>query len=51
MGVYENQLIIFGGILGVTREVNDLYSFDTLSSEWKILENSVQGSNTGGGGS
>lgn len=32
MSVFENHVIIFGGILGVTREVNDVFAFDTKSA-------------------
>jgi tRNA splicing ligase len=30
-------MLIFGGILEVTREVNDMYAFDLGAKKWKII--------------
>lgn len=35
--VVGNNMLIFGGILEITREVNDMYSFDFGAKKWKII--------------
>jgi hypothetical protein len=30
-------MVIFGGILEVTKEINDMYAFDFKTLKWKIL--------------
>ncbi|EAR95406.2 kelch motif protein (macronuclear) [Tetrahymena thermophila SB210] len=35
---YQNNIILFGGILGITREINDLFCFSTEKQEWSCLE-------------
>jgi hypothetical protein len=30
-------MVIFGGILEVTKEINDMYAYDFQSKEWKII--------------
>jgi N-acetylneuraminic acid mutarotase len=33
----NNLMVVFGGILEVTKEINDMYAFDFVSKEWKII--------------
>jgi hypothetical protein len=30
-------MVIFGGILEVTKEINDMYAFDFKTSKWRAL--------------
>ena len=33
-----DKIIIFGGILEVTKEINDVYAFNVSSQKWELLE-------------
>ena len=35
--VYQGQMYVFGGILGIMQEVNDFYSFDFKTESWNIV--------------
>ena len=35
--VYHCMLIIFGGILEVTHELNDMHAYDITTGEWHLL--------------
>jgi hypothetical protein len=35
--IYENYMIIFGGIYEITKELNDLHLFDFRKSKWVTI--------------
>jgi Galactose oxidase, central domain len=35
--IYHCMLIIFGGILEVTHELNDMHAYDVTTGEWHLL--------------
>jgi len=37
MAVYRNQVIVFGGLYEITRELNDFHIFNIEKNEWKRL--------------
>lgn len=37
MSVYRNQVIVFGGLYEITRELNDFHIFNIENNEWKRL--------------
>jgi N-acetylneuraminic acid mutarotase len=42
--MYEGYLVIFGGILEVTKELNDLYAYSIQQNRWIVLQEDVYGS-------
>ena len=39
MTVYKHMFLLFGGIQEVTKELDDLYIFDTNTSKFKVISN------------
>jgi len=37
MAVYNNHIIVFGGLYEITREMNDMYVFNVQKNEWRRL--------------
>ena len=34
MDVHQNFIIVHGGIMDVTQELNDMYAYDVKSNQW-----------------
>jgi N-acetylneuraminic acid mutarotase len=37
--LYNNQMIVFGGIFEITRELNDVVALDLTTWKWRIIQN------------
>ena len=35
---FENKLILFGGIIEITKESDEVFTFDPSTSEWKLID-------------
>ena len=42
--IYDGYLVIFGGILEVTKELNDLYAYAFVQNKWTVLQEDPFGS-------
>jgi N-acetylneuraminic acid mutarotase len=36
--VMNGKVIIFGGILEVTKEINDVHAYDISTGKWELIE-------------
>ena len=43
MGVMNNQMVVFGGIIDVTRESDEVFTFDFQTQEWRLLDLNHEG--------